>query len=75
MNPGQEMFYNFLMERTMEDKKEEAKTLLEDCFEKQNNGTFNHQYLEGVMPKLFAIVKPEATDELKAAMNNFASKL
>lgn len=25
MNPGQELFYNFFMERVKEDKKEEAK--------------------------------------------------
>ncbi len=75
MNPGQEMFYNFFMQRTKDDKKDVAKALLEDCFAKQNEGTFDGKYLEEIMPQFFAIVKPEAMEELKGAMSHFASKL
>jgi len=35
MNPGQEMFYNFFMQRVAEGKEEEAKALLNAGFEKQ----------------------------------------
>lgn len=75
MNPGQEMFYNFFVERARDDKKEAAKLLLEDCFGQQNAGTFTRERFDEVMPKFFAIVKPEAMDELKAAMESFASRL
>lgn len=75
MNPGQEMFYKFFMERTKEDKKEEAKALLQDGFAKQEAGTFDKKYLEEVMPKYFEMIKPEAVEELKEAMNSFASRI
>lgn len=75
MNQGQEMFYNFFMERTNDDKKEEAKALLEDGFARQAAGTFNKAYLETIMPQYFAVIKPEAVEELKQAMEHFASRL
>lgn len=75
MNPGQEMFYNFFMERAQEDKKEEAKALLEQGFAKQAEGTFDQNYLQEVMPKYFAVIKPEAVEELKQAMAHFSSRL
>lgn len=75
MNQGQELFYNFFIERVKEDKKEEAKSLLEDSFAKQAEGTFDMAYFQEIMPKFFAIVKPEAVEEVKAAMDSFASRL
>lgn len=75
MNPGQKMFYDFFIERAKDDKKEAAGKLLDDCFAKQDAGTFDRKYFEEIMPKFYDLVKPEATDELKAAMDNFASRL
>lgn len=75
MNQGQEMFYNFFIERVKDNKKEEAKLLLEDSFAKQAEGTFDMAYFQEIMPKLFAIVKPEAVEEVKEAIDHFASKL
>lgn len=75
MNPGQQQFYTFFMERVKDDKKEEAKALLEDSFAKQADGTFDRAYLDDVMPKFYEIAKPEAVEDLKAAMSQFASRL
>jgi hypothetical protein len=75
MNQGQEMFYHFFIERVKDDKKEEAKSLLEDSFAKQAAGTFDRAHFKEIMPKFFAIVKPEAVEEVKEAMGHFASKL
>jgi hypothetical protein len=75
MNQGQEMFYNFFMERAKDDKKEEARELLEEGFARQAAGTFNKAYLQEIMPKYFAVIKPEAVEELKQAMEHFASRL
>ncbi len=75
MNQGQELFYNFFIERVKDDNKEEAKSLLEDSFEKQAEGTFDRTYFQEIMPKFFAIVKPEAVEEVKKAMDHFASSL
>lgn len=41
MNQGQEMFYNFFMERAKDDKKEGAQRLLAESFARQDAGTFD----------------------------------
>ena len=48
------------MERVKDDKKEEARLLLEDGFARQAEGTFDMAYFQEIMPKFIAIVKPEA---------------
>lgn len=75
MNQGQEMFYNFFIERVEDNKKEEAKLLLEDSFAKQAAETFDMAYFQEIMPRFFAIVRPEAVEEVKEAMHHFASRL
>lgn len=75
MNPGQEMFYNFFIERVKDGKKEEAKALLDDAFARQAAGTFSKAYLEETMPQYFALIKPEKIEEVKKAMEHFSSKL
>lgn len=67
MNQNQEMFYNFFMERVMDDKKEEAKAILMDNFAAQDRGEFTKEYMEAQMPKLMAMVKPECMQELMNA--------
>ncbi|MBW8382310.1 MAG: hypothetical protein K0M69_07315 [Youngiibacter sp.] len=75
MNPGQKMFYDFFIERALEDRKDEARELLEESFSRQAAGTFNMAYLQEIMPKFFSVVKPEAINDVKEAMNHFASRL
>ena len=75
MNPGQKMFHDFFIERALDDKKDEARQLLEESFSRQAAGTFNMAYLQEIMPKFFSVVKPEAVNEVREAMNHFASRL
>jgi hypothetical protein len=75
MNQGQEMFHNFFIERAKDDKKEEAKKLLMEGFARQDAGTFDKEYLQEIMPQYFAVIKTEAVEELKQAMEHFASRL
>lgn len=75
MNQGQEMFYNFFIERTKDDKKEEAKKLLMEGFARQEEGTFDKEYLQEIMPQYFELIKTEAVEELNQAMQHFASRL
>ena len=75
MNQGQQMFYNFFIERVKDEKKEEAKTLLEEGFARQAAGTFDKAYFQEIMPKYYELVKPEALEEVKEAMAHFRSNL
>lgn len=75
MNQGQQFFYDFFMERVIEGKEEEAKTLLNTGFDKQAEGTFDAAYLKEVMPKYFELIKPEFVEDLQQAMAHFGSNL
>jgi hypothetical protein len=75
VNPVQKVFYDFFIERTQDGKKEEIRILLEEGFARQAAGTFDKIYLDEIMPKYFELIKPEAAEELKTAMSNFASRL
>lgn len=54
------------------DKREEAKSLLEESFARQAAGTFDMTFFQEIMPKFYAIVKPEVLEEVKEAMEHFA---
>ncbi|WP_042350766.1 hypothetical protein [Bacillus massiliigorillae] len=75
MNQGQEKFFTFILERVQEDKQEEAKALLAESFQKQQDRTFNMDYLNSFIPKMMSILKPECVEEVKAIMEQFASNL
>ena len=71
MNPGQEKFFNFIMERVQTGKQAEAKALLNESFGKQAVGTFNAEYLGVFIPKMIAMLKPENIIEVKAILSQF----
>lgn len=73
MNNGQKMFHDFFMNMVQEGKEVEAEKALSESFEKQDNGTFDAEYFKGIMPKYFSLIKPECTEQLKKAMEHFAS--
>jgi hypothetical protein len=71
MNEGQKKFFDFILERTQAGKEEEAKALLEEGFSKQADGTFTPEYMQGIIPKYLATVKPENVEEVKNIMTHF----
>lgn len=75
MNSGQEMFFHFFMERVKEEQKEQAELLLNTCFAKQEEGTFDRAYFDETAPKLYDMIRPESMDEVKKAMDHFASRI
>jgi len=72
MNAVQEKLYGFVMERVQEDKKEDAKKVLNECFARQENGSFNVAYLTEITPKLASTLKPGFVNELKSALAQFS---
>lgn len=75
MNPGQEKFFTFILERVQEDKQEEAKALLSESFQKQLDRTFNMDYMDSFIPRMISILKPESVSEVKTIMEQFASNV
>lgn len=71
MNSGQKQFFDFIMERTKEDKKEDMKALLEEGFMRQENGTFTQEYMAEYTPKMLGNLLPKHVEEVKAITEQF----
>lgn len=71
MNVGQEKFLNFIIERVTQENQEKAKELLNESFSKQDNGTFNQEYIISFIPRMLELIKPEFIDEVKHIMTNY----
>lgn len=70
MNSGQEKFLNFIMERVELENQNKAKELLSESFAKQEDGTFNKEYMMNFIPRMLELIKPEFIDEVKNIMSN-----
>ncbi len=70
MNNGQERFFNFIMERVSSENQGKAKELLNESFAKQNDGSFNKEYMMSFIPRMLELIKPEFIDEVKNIMSN-----
>jgi hypothetical protein len=71
MNEGQKKFFDFILKCIQTGKEEDAKVLLEESFSKQADGTFTPEYMQGIIPKYLAMLRPENVEEVKNAMMNF----
>ncbi len=72
MNQGQEQFFNFVLERVQDNKKDEAKALLSESFTKQEEGLFSVEYMNNFSSKILKILKPEYAEEVKTIMQGFS---
>lgn len=70
MNNGQERFFTFIMERVELANQNKAKELLNESFAKQDEGTFNQEYMMNFIPRMLELIKPECIDEVKNIMAN-----
>lgn len=70
MNQGQERFFNFIMQNVEEKNQDKAKELLTESFGKQDDGTFNQEYMMTFIPKMLELIKPENVKEVKNIMKN-----
>jgi len=75
MNPGQEQFYHFILERVGEEHQNTIKELMGENFKKQAEGTFTRDDMVKTQEALMKMVKPEALEEVKTAMAHFASQM
>jgi uncharacterized protein YozE (UPF0346 family) len=70
MNQGQQGFYNFIMQNIEEKNQDKAKELLNESFSKQDNGTFNAEYMASFIPRMLELIKPESVEKVKNIMMN-----
>ncbi len=73
MNPGQEHFLSFIIDRVQDGKQEDAKALLNESFAKQAEGSFDAAYLQDFAPRMMALLRPECVGEVQTVMDSFGS--
>ena len=75
MNPGQKQFNDFMLERAQPGKEEEITSIMEESFQRQNNGTFSAEYLSEIIPKMMALLRPECIEEFQQAAAHMRSQM
>ena len=75
MNEGQLRFYNFVMERVQEDKKEDMEAILSDNFKRQQEGTFTKDYMAEIVPQMMSLLRAECIEEFKQAAQHISAQL
>ena len=71
MNTDQEMFYNYILDKVSDKNKEKIDLILSECFLKQENGTFNDEYLDKIKLEILNLIEPKHVIEVKKVMDNF----
>jgi hypothetical protein len=75
MDSGQEKFYHFIMGRVATGNESAAKTLLEESFGRQTDGTFDKAYIDTFNFKLLPLLRPDAVEEVTAILTNFGAEM
>lgn len=70
MNQGQEKFMEFILQNVEQKNEDTAKKLLNESFAKQDDGTFNQEYLMNFIPQMLELIKPE-NEHVKNIMMNY----
>lgn len=71
MDKGPKMFYDFIMERTQDGKKEQMEAVLEDFFKPPQDGKFDPGAFQKRIEAIISMLKPEAVPEFRKKMNPF----
>jgi len=75
MNPGQEKFLGFIMDKVGDEHKADIENLLHGVFKKQNDGTATHDDIHSTQASILDKISPEMIEEVKGVMSNFASQM
>lgn len=75
MNQGQEKFQSYILERVQDERNDDAKALLTECFDKQDAGTFTRQDITQLIPKLIPLLHQDKVEEVHEVIKGFANHL
>lgn len=73
MNSGQKRFYIYIKECTKHDELDDVVALLKESFQKQNNGTFDKEYLRKFNHTLIPKLKDDKVDEVTKLLHQFGT--
>jgi hypothetical protein len=75
MKAEEKQFYDFIMERTKPDHKEDMKRLVAELLERRSTGKLDKMYLMSVVPRALSYLNPDSVNEVKKVVTDFSSKL
>ncbi|MFV0479327.1 MAG: hypothetical protein ACK5LZ_01975 [Anaerorhabdus sp.] len=73
MDKNIETVYNFIMDKVIGDKQEEAKKLLDGVFSGASLDNLDMSKVKEVGEKILTMVKPDSLDEVKGAIETFTT--
>jgi len=71
MENGPNMFFDFIMERAQDDKKEAMASFLKEAFKPPEDGNFDPDAFQKNNEIILSMMKPEAAEEFRKMMNPF----
>jgi hypothetical protein len=71
MEDGQNMFFDFIMERTQDDKKDAMSAFLKEAFKPPEDGSFDPDAFQKSNEVIMSMLKPEGAEEFRKMMNPF----
>jgi len=75
MQPGQKMFYDYVMGIAKDGKADELKAIVLENFKRQDEGTATKEFVMTQGPKLIACLKEEAQGDFMEKMAHFMGTL
>jgi len=75
MNQSQQIFHNFVMKRVQPGNEVAIEAIMAESFQRQDDGTFDAEYMGQVVPKMIALLKPECVDEFTTAAAHMRGQL
>lgn len=73
MNNKQAQFLDYILKRVQDGKVDEAQKLVNECFKKQEAGTFTRAYIGAFIPQITVLIKPNHVDEVHNVLHEFAA--
>lgn len=75
MNPGQEKFFDFMLERALPEKVEHVRSHLLGSFQSQQAKPLSRQEFDTLKAHMLGLMKPEHVEEVSKAMDHFGQNL
>lgn len=73
MNNKQAQFLDYILKRVQDGKVDEAQKLVNECFKKQEAGTFTRVDIGAFIPQITVLIKPNHVDEVHNVLHEFAA--
>ena len=72
MNAEQQKFYDYVMDKVMDNKREELKEVLAECFRKMGENQLSKGDIESTAEILTPLLRPKYREEVRNVMLDFA---